>query len=913
MRKYLILFLTLILFYSCENDTSSPNDPGPTQMGLDGVVQKGPFNTGTKIIVQELNDEFSPNGTSFNVTTEDNFGSFSLNSEVSTDFIEIISEGFYFNEVIGVNTDTELTLRALSGVSDSLKCNINILTTLAKKRIVYLINEEDKTYNKAKQQAQDEILEIFSIYEADVDDFEKMDISQNKISDAILLAISVVLQGSNSVSELSLLISTIIEDIKEDGILNDSGSNLEIYDNAKGMILPDVRNNIETRYDDLGLTLTVPDFEKYVNDMWKKQCTIISPLNNQTFNYNDSMTVNIDEFASYINIVNAKYYLDGDLFSEDNEYPFVGGMKLHNLDFGNHLLKTVATDDSSNVYDDSINVIVNTPDDFTIVSPYNNASFNLNDSIYINISSQPDFLEVTNVKYYFDDTLISELTNEPYTFNYLLNSIDMCGVRQVKSEVTDETGRITYDFVNINVITPAEFSIVSPANNTFFNLNDPIYINISSQPEYLEVTNVKYYFDDELLAELTQYSFNSVFVRDSIVDCGNRFIKAEITDETGRVSRDSVNIVINTPDQFTLISPSDNLVLAAGDTITIDISDQPDYLEVVNVEYYFNNEFISQISTYPHEYIYTLSDSIEAGSYYVKAVITDESGNVSKDSSLVIIPGMVYVQGGTYDMGDHFAEGEANELPVHSVTVSDFYIGKYEVTQFEWETYMFQYTFIPDGNADSYPAYDVSWYIVVKYCNLRSIEEGLEPCYSINGSTNPSDWGVMPYYVPYTGSVEGDQAAWDAAICNWSANGYRLPTEAEWEYAARGGIWNSDNYRYSGSNILDDVAWYRDNSDGICHSVGTKQPNQLGIYDMTGNVNEWCWDWYSSNYYSNSSTVDPLGPTTTEHRMGRGGSRNPNTGLGLERSRLSFRWYAYPELSYAKELQCMGFRVVRRP
>lgn len=820
MKKYFLFSVCFIFFLSCEKDTTTPDDINPVRMGLNGVVQKGPFITGSSIQIQELNENLSPNGISYNVSTEDNFGLFTLESEVGTGFIEIISTGFYYNEVSGEVTNTNLSLRALSPVLDSLNCNINILTTLAKKRIVFLINEEAKTYYEAKQQAQNEILKIFSIYEADIDDFDKMDISKSGKSDAILLAISVVLQGSNSVSELSLLISTIIEDIKEDGILDDSAAKLAIYNNAKILNLLGVRSNIETRYQSLGLSLSVPDFEKYVIDMWKKQCTIVSPLNNETFNYNDSIIVNIDDFASYINIINTKYYLDGNLFSEDFEYPFVGGVKLHNLDFGNHLLKAIAADDSSNVYSDSIDVIVNTPDDFTIVSPYNYASFNLNDSIYINIGSQPD---------------------------------------------------------------------------------------------YLEVRNVKYYFDDELLAELTQYPFNSVFVRDSIVDCGNRFIKAEITDETGRVSRDSVNIVINTPDQFTLISPSDNIVLAASDTIIINISDQPDYLTVVNVKYYLGNNCIAEMSNYPYDYTYILPDLIEAGSYYIRGIITDDSGNVSNDSTLFIIPGMVYVKGGAYDMGDHFAEGEANELPVHSVTVSDFYIGKYEVTQFEWGTYMSQYTFIPDGNAGSYPAYDVSWYIVVKYCNLRSIEEGLEPCYSINGSTNPSDWGVMPYYVPSTGSVVGDQAAWNAAICNWSANGYRLPTEAEWEYAARGGTWNSDNYRYSGSNILDDVAWYRDNSDGICHSVGTKQPNQLGIYDMTGNVNEWCWDWYSSNYYSISSTVDPFGPTTTEHRICRGGSRNPNVGSGLESSRLSFRWYTYPELSYAKELVCMGFRVVRRP
>lgn len=263
MRRHFILFLTLMILLSCENDTSSI-----VKMGLEGVAQKGPFITGSSIQIQELNENFSPNGVSYNISTEDNFGSFNIESEIGTDFIEIISTGFFFNEVSGEVTNTNLTLRALSPVEEVLNCNINILTTLAKKRIVYLINEENRTYYTAKTQAQLELLNIFSINESEFEDFEKMDISENGDSNGILLAISAILQGDNTVSELSALISTIIEDIKTDGILDNIDAKNEIVENAKYLSLPSVRENIETRYNSLGLNNVIPDFEKYVNNIW---------------------------------------------------------------------------------------------------------------------------------------------------------------------------------------------------------------------------------------------------------------------------------------------------------------------------------------------------------------------------------------------------------------------------------------------------------------------------------------------------------------------------------------------------------------------------------------------------------------------------------------------------------------------
>ena len=194
---------------------------------------------------------------------------------------------------------------------------------------------------------------------------------------------------------------------------------------------------------------------------------------------------------------------------------------------------------------------------------------------------------------------------------------------------------------------------------------------------------------------------------------------------------------------------------------------------------------------------------------------------------------MVYVEGGEFQMGSN--TGESDEKPVHSVKVSSFYIGKYEITQKQWTGIM--------GSNPSYfksddrPVESISWYQAVEFCNKLSEKEGLTPVYTIN---------------------ERD------ITCNWKAIGYRLPTEAEWEFAARGGN-KSKGFNYSGSNNIDEVAWYHTNKT---QPVGTKKANELGIYDMSGNVWEWCWDWYGS--YP-SSANNPTGASGTK-RVLRGGS-----------------------------------------
>jgi sulfatase modifying factor 1 len=191
---------------------------------------------------------------------------------------------------------------------------------------------------------------------------------------------------------------------------------------------------------------------------------------------------------------------------------------------------------------------------------------------------------------------------------------------------------------------------------------------------------------------------------------------------------------------------------------------------------------------------------------------------------------MVFVKGGTFNMGSN--DGESVAKLTHQVTLSDFYIGKCEVTQKQWQDIMGSN---PSNfkNCDNCPVEQVSWYDVQEFIKKLNEKTG---------------------------------------------KNYRLPTEAEWEYAARGGASASSATatKYSGSNNLDEVAWYDGNSGNKTHPVGQKKPNELGIYDMSGNVWEWCNDWYGK--YSNDSQTNPQGASSSSFRVLRGGSWLRNDG-----------------------------------
>ncbi|MDA3885297.1 MAG: SUMF1/EgtB/PvdO family nonheme iron enzyme [Candidatus Delongbacteria bacterium] len=261
------------------------------------------------------------------------------------------------------------------------------------------------------------------------------------------------------------------------------------------------------------------------------------------------------------------------------------------------------------------------------------------------------------------------------------------------------------------------------------------------------------------------------------------------------------------------------------------------------------------------------------------------------------LDGMAFVKGGTFQMGDEVGDLFVGDKPVHNVELDNFYIDINLVTEGEFEDIMGIKIKPEFCRGRNHSHNTVHWYAALIYCNKKSIREGLIPCYSINQSNNPDHWGAIPSY----SNSNSNSAIWDKVTCNWSTNGYRLPTEAEWEYAARGGIHHKDFYLYSGSNVIGEVAWYSQNSDGNSHPVATKSPNQLGIYDMSGNSCEWCWDWFEP--YTNDLQTNPKGPLSGVSRVFRGGALT----ISGHDSRVAYRGREEP--TYCA--RGFGFRIVR--
>jgi formylglycine-generating enzyme required for sulfatase activity len=366
---------------------------------------------------------------------------------------------------------------------------------------------------------------------------------------------------------------------------------------------------------------------------------------------------------------------------------------------------------------------------------------------------------------------------------------------------------------------------------------------------------------------------------------------------------------LQNPIGITLTGGQTTLFVGADMTVTANPTIAPD-----SYQWYLNGALLSGEEAAP----ITIGSGLAEGNYRLDVVVQNGSisssvdlrFSVSEASSLVQ---MLSVPGGMF---------QRDATASNTTTVSTFSMSKYEITQAQYQQIigMNPSAFASETDAPNRPVEQVSWYDALVFCNMLSMAEGRTPAYTISSSTDPAAWGSVP---------TSDNATWNAAIMNMSTDGYRLPTEAEWMWAAMGatsgaGYAGSGTYTTGyqkefagdpnptiGGDVIDDYAWYRLNAFDVgladpdygTHAVGTKLANELGLYDMSGNVLELTWDRLAD--YSNGPLVDPQGPATGTNRVLRGGSWYDTYASGCT---VVYRVYFIPDRNYGH----VGFRVMSR-
>ena len=302
----LALPLGLMLSCSAKDENSSSSGSGTSSNTVSGYVQKGPFIQGTVITVWELDSNLVQTGQAFIGTIDDNTGTFNARGNVVSPYVELSAVGYYFNEVSGSLSTAPLTLQALSDLNDNSSVNVNLMTHLEKKRVEYLI-DAGSTFTTAKSQAQTEIMKIFNIENVSLGSSETLDISKSGDGNAVLLAISAILQSDKTEAELTELLSTINTDIRTDGTLDSTTTKATLataMEYLKTRHIGDVtiRDNIEGRYSNLGVSATIPAFESYA---YKLDTTAPTVDNSSPYNCGCTLSPTLDFSVTFSEIMDA--------------------------------------------------------------------------------------------------------------------------------------------------------------------------------------------------------------------------------------------------------------------------------------------------------------------------------------------------------------------------------------------------------------------------------------------------------------------------------------------------------------------------------------------------------------------------------------------------------------------------------
>jgi formylglycine-generating enzyme len=269
-----------------------------------------------------------------------------------------------------------------------------------------------------------------------------------------------------------------------------------------------------------------------------------------------------------------------------------------------------------------------------------------------------------------------------------------------------------------------------------------------------------------------------------------------------------------------------------------------------------------------------------------RQTLNDWIAKCNTTPSVFDLPEMVFVQGGAFKMGSN--DGESADKPIHTVTLDNFSIGKYEITVAQFAVFIKETAYLTTAESAGFS-------VKLDFGNFFNIPNVYWK-HDVNGSLRPKS----EYNHPVIHVSWHDAIAYCAWLSRKTGKKYRLLTEAEWEYAAKGGN-KSNDYKYSGNDIINEVAWNSGNANKVTHSVGTKQANELGVFDMTGNVYEWCNDWFGMYYYQNSPSLNPQGVSSEKYRVMRGSSWISNDYY----SNIFIRSASFPDMRNSN----LGFRV----
>jgi parallel beta-helix repeat protein len=597
---------------------------------MNGYVQKGPFISGSTITIQELNDSLNPIGTSCQIVTKDDFGHYVPENLFNSRYIQVISKGYYFNEVQGVLSAGELILGAVSDLSVNNGVNVNVLTTLSEKRIRYLILNERKLFSEARAQAEREVLKIFNISDSTALNFDQMDISQQGESHGILLAVSAILQGDNTVAELSELLSKINQDIEQDGELIRSTYVNEIKKNAKELSLTEVKENLEKRYTELGSSITVPAFENYVEAVWPSKapnCSITSPANGSVVARGDTIFISIDAEDSDGRISVVQILIDNTVVSSDSTAPYSFLWNTSNVSLGNHTIKAVIMDDDGKEISDEVQVIFDSAVPICqIMTPQNSDTLTRDNTIDIEVNVSDVDGNIFAVTFFIDDMAKHSDTSSPYSYSWDPTGTSI-GAHTIGVVVTDNDGKETSDEITIEIdhLLP-NCSITSPIDGDTYTTDSPITIQAIASDGDGYVQAVTFYLDDSELFLDTESPYECEWNADGD-SAGSHVIKAIARDNDGNEFSNQITVKIQYLYPLcSITSPQEGASYTKLDTIDISVYALDPDGQIQSVTFVIGNvDSCVDLST-PYQYDWNPAD-VPSGIYEINAIAKDNHDN----------------------------------------------------------------------------------------------------------------------------------------------------------------------------------------------------------------------------------------------------------------------------------------------